>query len=316
MVRAMKLVVAVVVMLFGSAAHAENVCGLCAGYHQQIAALAKQELAIKDKKSPALRTLVEQSDAIDKKMSAAGCGVKDLLATPDKRDDAGVPTKVAIIHLYMGKFFTTTAGKAFIRTTDAQWKKLIDGTKFYDILQQYDLSHSKITGYFAQSEVFTFGDKLDHDSYSKGAMMKWGEWDSVTREAITSSKLHLDHGGTPIFVLFFPPNVNRETAAGSGKPMSDNGFHGQIKLDKAEHVAPALSLVAIIFSLGADNNVTESHEIYETITNSDHNGWHRPNGGGSEELADVCEHDAHPSYALDGAQIAKIWSNEACGCAP
>jgi hypothetical protein len=216
-----------------------------------------------------------------------------------------IPGKVAVFHIYLGAYFATKDGQAFVGKHDAQWKQLLGDSKFYDTLQQYKLNNtSPVSGYFAGSMQLT--GHLPQPSYGPTEyIMASNDMHADLVTAIESAGAVAANGGTPLYVLILPPYVTRETKPGSGKPMTIGGWHSNMTVDGK------LTLDAVVRDAG-DTTSTESHEIYETITNPTHTGWHR----GSSELGDACEHTSHATYKLDGATLATIWSNQICGCGP
>jgi|ERR1700690_1288438 len=106
--------------------------------------------------------------------------------------------------------------------------------------------------------------------------------------------------GEDVYVVFLPTGTTTVLSATTGAI----GYH------TASFSANAWYAIAVVTDRGT-NDITLSHELYESITDPYGTGWH--NGPHKEEVADMCE-PGKPTYVAPGYEIwgdtwvSHVWS--------
>jgi hypothetical protein len=122
-----------------------------------------------------------------------------------------------------------------------------------------------------------------------------------------------------MYVIFLPPNVTTDQMGGNF------GYHSYTTLDDGTQVAYAV--IAWRDSWTGSNNVpygdsmfiTETHEIYEAVTDPFGAGWR---AAGGDEIGDACSRSKlnygaitdWDTGAAGSISVQKEWSVKSCAC--
>jgi hypothetical protein len=238
----------------------------------------------------------------------AGCGASSIdwhreyiqgechdfvLQQPD-----GVLTDVAIVHAYWGSWWTTGDGATVRAGRDASWSSLTNGAGFYRTLEEYAPPGGSIVGHFGASVLI--GEDGRSPSTQAGL-----EGELAAR--IASGDLPRASGGhTPILVVLLAPGA-------SGPPIADGGYlayHHFMTLGDGTRVP----YVVVLFPGGNGlDAVSESHELYETISDPYQRGWIDTfeENHSHAEIGDVC---AGQLATVNGVGVQMLWSRYGCAC--
>jgi hypothetical protein len=221
--------------------------------------------------------------------------------------------------MYIGSYFTTTAGKADVKHNDAAVADIITNKDFTSVWHQYGVDQGT-----SKPSVSLGG------TYKSNAVITQKQIETMLAKAVANGTVK--PGAQSIYNFVLPPGATLKMDDGTTSKQGLGGFHSSIKVGGKDVYYSAIAYSkgnnGIDFTNGnaQDNiSITESHEISEASTDpnvqdasNDNNdaelGWMDLQNG---EIGDLEVNDAPPGTPLStmfgrvyGYAVQKIWSQK------
>jgi hypothetical protein len=235
---------------------------------------------------------------------------------------------VAVQNVYWGDYWRTNPqGRHLREQIDAGMHTALGDQRFYDAISEYDLSWQPITGYYVGSDQVSTSQipYLNSVVWWRPMYLPTTGSGSITAELLNElvSRQITDqsaNGYYRLFVIYLPPNVhdsydytfNLTTRSYTQRYIANHRVFTGAYGGSPPH--PIYYSVVEFSSDASTSTVSESHEIWEAITDGDGvSGFRDLNGGaggGESEIGDLCS----AWDTLDGVSIQTIYSQAQCGC--
>ena len=211
-----------------------------------------------------------------------------------------IATGVPIQLIFWGTFWQSSEGAARFGMVADRMQRLIE-SPYFSGLAQYGINPPSYRGAFIVTEPeapATFDDRMEPVL-------------DLIDDLVDDDKLPKPHDERIVFLVFMPKAFSDPTGA-NGSHSSDYDYDFLMGGDLywagwVRYFDPSLG--------AADQDPestsrTGSHELVETLTDPEQNGWYIGGGSGAVELADgATSGSVYQTAFVNGARVASYWSN-------
>jgi hypothetical protein len=189
---------------------------------------------------------------------------------------------VAVQNIYWGDYWRTNQQGIQLREQiDSGMHTALGDQRFYDVISEYDLSWQPITGYYVGSDQVSTSQIpfLNNVVFWRPMYLPDTGKGSITNELLYELQNHeiseqLANGYYRLFVIYLPPNVHDSydytfsafTRSYNQRFVANHGvFNG------AYDGSPSLPIYYAVVEFNSNvsaETISESHEIWETITDA------------------------------------------------
>lgn len=198
-------------------------------------------------------------------------------------------TQPKIHVVFWGKYWTYDGYQLFAYDSDVL-QLILNDPSFYKPMQEYGINTGSLVGIHISNEGILAENIINDDIQSE-----------LLSEIGNGVLPAPDSSQNTMYVIMLPPNTPAADCNGG----ACSAYHRWASYNNVNFTYDVVEFDK------TGGFVVISHEIYEAATDPT---LHEFNGGwGEGEIGDLCGGQA---YTLDGVQIQKLWSQNACQCIP